>query len=147
MSSMTLALLLQASLLAATADSSSPQYAEAYQESAESGRPLLVLVGADWCPACERMKSSVIPQVRQRGGLKKIAFATVNTDQHSALASKLMSGGSIPQLILYRKTSAGWERHQLTGAQSPSSVQEFIDRGVETTVFAKQTTPGSENHQ
>ena len=33
-------------------------YAEAYKTSEETGKPLLVLVGADWCPGCRRVQQS-----------------------------------------------------------------------------------------
>jgi thioredoxin-like negative regulator of GroEL len=117
----------QASLLATAGQG----YAEAYQLTAETGRPLVVLVGADWCPACQTMKRSVIPQLASRGILKRVAFAQINTDQESELARKMMRGGSIPQLLMFVKTEDGWQRSQLNGAQSVSAVEAFIRRGVE----------------
>ena len=77
------------------------------------------------------MKYSSIPQVEKSGGLSKVAFAYVNTDQQGELAGKLMKGGSIPQLVMYRKSGKKWERQQLTGAQSASAIQAFLDRGAD----------------
>ena len=48
---------------------------------------LVVLVGADWCPACQRMKNASLPQVAKRGALSKVAYAVVNTDHEHALAA------------------------------------------------------------
>ncbi len=93
-------------------------YKDAYEQAEKTGQPLVVLVGADWCPACQAMKQSVIPQLARKGILTKVSFATVNTDHDQALAGRLMRGGMIPQLVIYRKTAAGWQRQQLTGAQS-----------------------------
>src|SRR5205823_806276 len=106
----------------------------AYKDTTQSGRPLVVLIGADWCPGCRQMKYSAIPELERKGGLDKVAFAYVNTDQQSVLAGKLMQGGSIPQLVVYQKTDSGWKRQQLTGAHSVADIQAFLDRTAETPV-------------
>ena len=102
MTALTLSLLLQISAVLST---DGHHYAKAYETMVSTGQPLVVLVGAEWCPACQQMKNSVIPQVKRQGGLEKVAFAYVNTDADHNLAGKLMQGGSIPQLIMYRKTA------------------------------------------
>ena len=56
-------MLLQAAALTAV----DHDYAKAYQETAETGRPLVVLIGADWCPGCRQMKYSSIPQLEKSG--------------------------------------------------------------------------------
>ncbi len=122
---LTLSLLMHATLLVAADDS----YATAYHKTEETGRPLVVLVGADWCPGCRSMKEAVIPELRKQGELDKVNFAMVNTDRDHELASKLMQGGSIPQLVIYRKTDSGWTRQQLTGAHSTGEVQSFLTKG------------------
>ncbi len=107
-----------------------PTYTDAYQAAnAGDGRPLVVLVGADWCPACQQMKQTIVPQLQQRGTLNNVAFAMVNTDRDSALASQLMEGGSIPQLVMFVKTDKGWTRKQLTGGQSVAGVESFLAAG------------------
>jgi thioredoxin-like negative regulator of GroEL len=115
-------ILLQAAALSAGAH----DYATAYKQAEENGQPLVLLIGADWCPGCQQMKYTTIPELERKGGLRKVAFAYVNTDQESALARKLMRGGSIPQLVVYRKTDDGWKRKQLTGAQSTGTVETFL---------------------
>jgi thioredoxin-like negative regulator of GroEL len=121
---LTLSLLLQIS--AVTTDGN--HYAKAYDTMVSTGQPLVVLVGAEWCPACQQMKNSVIPQVKRQGGLDNVAFAYVNTDTDHNLAGKLMKGGSIPQLILYRKTATGWSREQLIGAHGADETKHFIGK-------------------
>jgi thiol-disulfide isomerase/thioredoxin len=113
---------MQVSLLATSANN----YDQAYKVTNETGRPLVVLVGADWCPGCQTMKRSVIPQLQQRGSLEGVSFATVNTDQQEKLAGNLMRGGSIPQLIMYTKTDKGWMRKQIVGARSVEEVEAFL---------------------
>ncbi len=134
MSTLTLAMLLNLSFLT-TPGQTGQTYEEAYRlATADQNRPLVVLVGADWCPACQSMKQAVLPKVQQDGGLNHVAFAMVNTDRDSKLANQLMSGGSIPQLIMYVKTDKGWTRQQLTGSQSVTSVERFIAAACETPI-------------
>ena len=124
-----LATLLNLSLLASTPGSTA--YADAYQlAKADDSRPLVVLVAADWCPACQHMKQAVIPELQQRGDLSKVAYAVVNTDREGPLASQLMEGNSIPQLVMYVKTDKGWTRKQLTGGQSVADVEGFLASGT-----------------
>ena len=127
MTTISLAIVLQTAALATTANS----YAEARAKTAETGKPLVVLVGADWCPACQTMKNSALPQVARRGALSKVSYAVVNTDHESGLAQKLMRGGSIPQLVMYRETASGWKRESLVGAHDPAAIESFINRGLE----------------
>lgn len=119
---LTVAVLLQTSLVAADANS----YAVAHRRTIETGQPLVVLVGADWCPGCRTMKHATIPEAQQQGLLRNVAFAVVNTDAEPALARQLMKGGSIPQLIMYRKTPTGWKRRDMVGAQSIESIGAFL---------------------
>lgn len=134
---LTLNMLLSAAALSA----GSQDYATAFKQTAETGRPLVVLIGADWCPGCRQMKYATMPELERKGGLQKVAFAYINTDQDSELAGKLMKGGSIPQLVMYRKTEdGGWTRKQLTGAQSTSSVEAFLDAEPETASTTKQVS-------
>ena len=133
MSTLTLAMLMNLSFLTAPGQT----YDEAYRLAmADQNRPLVVLVGADWCPACQSMKQAVLPQVQQDGGLNHVAFAMVNTDRDSKLANQLMSGGSIPQLVMFVKTDKGWTRQQLTGGQSVTTVERFIASGIVETPIA-----------
>ena len=82
MTSFALSAVLQLSLLSAGAHT----YADAHKDHSETGRPMVILVGAEWCPACVQMKNSVIPQVARRGVLQKVAYATVNADHQRSLA-------------------------------------------------------------
>ncbi len=116
--------LVQLGTLAIAADN----YRQAYAAAQETGKPLVVLVGADWCPGCQTMHNTVMPQLASRGDLNKVAFAQVNTDREGPLANQLMSGTRIPQLVMYTKTADGWRVDRMVGAQSPESVEEFLSR-------------------
>ncbi len=121
-------------LHAAAVTAGGQDYATAYKETAETGRPLVVLIGADWCPGCRLMKHAAMPELEKKGGLSNVSYAYVNADHQSKLAGKLMQGSSIPQLILYHKTDAGWKRQQLTGAHSVSDIQAFLGQATESSV-------------
>ncbi|QDU97731.1 thioredoxin family protein [Lignipirellula cremea] len=122
MTGLTAALVLQAMLLAPGAQ----PYSKAYANSVESGRPMLVLVGAKWCPACVEMKKNVLPAMVASGDLEGVEFAMVDADEQNSLASTLMRGDTIPQLILFEKTATGWKRQQLTGKQARSRISGLI---------------------
>jgi thioredoxin-like negative regulator of GroEL len=130
MTSLTLNLLLQI----AAANPGAQDYTTAYKQTMETGQPLVVLVGADWCPGCQQMKHTAIPEVKRSGGLEKVAYSYVNYDQQGKLAQQLMQGSSIPQLILFHKTADGWKRQQLTGAHSAVAIKEFIDRATDSPI-------------
>ena len=127
MTSLTLSTVLQLSLLSTGADT----YAQAHKINAETGRPIVVLIGAEWCPGCRTMKDSVMPKLAKKGLLKKVAYAQVNTDKEGKLARNMMRGNSIPQLVMYRKTEEGWKRSSLVGAQSADDIEAFIQAGLE----------------
>ena len=113
-------------------------YADAYKQTVETGKPLVVLVGASWCPACQSMKTSIMPTVAAQGGLDKVTFAYVNTDQQNELAGKLMEGGLIPQLVMFEKTDdGGWKQKRLVGAQSVSAVVSFVGSAERPSVASK----------
>lgn len=128
MTSLTVSAILQLSL--ATTGANAATYAEAHKVHSETGRPMVILVGAEWCPACVQMKERTLPRIAQRGLLRKVAFAQVNTDREERLAKRLMRGGTIPQLIMYRRTASGWKRHMLVGAQNPEEIEAFINNGL-----------------
>ncbi|MFZ5831862.1 MAG: thioredoxin family protein [Planctomycetota bacterium] len=125
--SLILATLLPLSLVGSTEGAS---YVEAHRQTAETGKPLVVMVSTDWCPPCQQMKRNVIPRVREHGLLGKVAFAVVNPDEERDLADRITGGGPIPQLVLYRKTPQGWHREKLVGGQSVETVEQFIEKAV-----------------
>jgi len=110
--------------------SDSTTYAQAHRITARTGKPMVIMVGTDWCGPCQKMKKAVLPEVRKHGMFKNVAFAMVNVDRQQDLARKLIGGGPIPQLIMYRKANDGWKRRKLVGGQSVENVEKFIKRGL-----------------
>jgi thioredoxin-like negative regulator of GroEL len=110
--------------------SNTTTYAEAHRITAKTGKPMIIMVGTDWCGPCQQMKKSILPEVRKHGMFKDVSFAMVNADQQQDLARKLTGGGPIPPLVMYRKTNDGWKRSKLVGGQSVKKVESFINKGL-----------------
>mgnify|MGYP001102380489 CR=1 FL=1 len=128
MTTLMMAALLQVSAAATPANTAAPKadYATAFEQSMASGKPLVVLLGADWCPGCVQMKNSILPRVAKAGGLDGVEFAYVDTDRQPKLSRRLSQAGAIPQLIRYEKSEDGWQRELLVGAQSVKKVTSFV---------------------
>ena len=125
MTTLTLAACLPFCLLSANPET----YAEAHRLTSQTGKPLVVMVGTEWCGPCQQMKKT-LPQVRERGLLGRVAFATVNADDEAELARKITGGGPVPQLVMFRRTPQGWMRRKLVGGQSLEAVEKFISEGL-----------------
>jgi thioredoxin-like negative regulator of GroEL len=131
--------LLQAAILTTGAQ----PYEEAFKDHEANGKPLLVMVGADWCPACQTMKTGTLARMERSGKLRRVAFSILNTDRDEKVAGRVMKGGTIPQLIMFTRNADGkWDRQQLTGAQSEQAVEHMIDEAV-----ARQAKAESHNKQ
>jgi thioredoxin-like negative regulator of GroEL len=104
-------------------------YADAYTQ-AQKGRPLLVMVSTEWCPACQVMKRRIMPQVRLLPLFGRVIYASVNPDQEADLSHALIGNGPIPQLILFRRQSGQWSRTVLVGSQTVEAVAGMIETGT-----------------
>ncbi len=148
MTSLLCAAVVQSALLLTGADAptsdASETYETAHQATVETGKPMVVMVGTDWCGPCQAMKKTILPRVREHGLLRKVAFAMVNADRDHDLAEKLTGGGPVPQLVMFRKTADGWMRKKLIGSQSVEAVEEFINDGLASDKAEKKTAAKSE---
>jgi len=134
-------LALQAVLLVSGAQT----YEQAYEDTQASGKPLVVLVGADWCPGCVTMKVGVMPRMQESGYLGRVNYAQIDTDSEVELAGQLMRGSSIPQLIVFSQSADGrWHREQLVGATSDQAVAAAIDRAVSRSARPVSTAIGGQ---
>lgn len=138
MTSLAMSVILQAAMLGG-GSTQVDQYAAAYAQSVRTGRPLVVLLGAEWCPGCRKMKGHVMPEVARAGVLRNVEYVYVDIDRHPELASQLSRSKSIPQLLRFTPTRNGWRSGLLTGAHSPKKVASFIKAGVIRTAPASQT--------
>src|SRR5262245_30668432 len=97
------AILMQHAVLAADPAS----YQAALNDAEAQKRPLLVLVGAGWCPGCQTMKQTVLPAMQRRGALKSVTYTTVDFDTDQEIAKQLLRTGAIPQLIAFSRSPDG----------------------------------------
>ena len=84
------------------------------------------------------MKQQVMPQLARSGVLKHAAYVEVDSDRHGNLASQLLTGNGIPQLVMYKKDAGGWQRFVLAGAHSASEVEAFLRQGASEALAAKE---------
>ena len=106
-------------------------YAQAYTESLAKKKPLLVVVGAPWCPACRVLKESTLNPMAKTGELDEVSFVVVNRDENPTLAAKLTQGEkTIPQIIMYTPGEDGWKRRKLRGFQSKQPIRSLIQKAL-----------------
>ena len=101
-------------------------YRTAYQQAQEGDKPLLVLVTATWCPPCQVMKKTTIPELMQKEAFKGFHYSTVDLDEEETLARQLIGDRGVPQLIMYEKQGDQWVRRYLRGMQTASNVEAFV---------------------
>lgn len=116
-------------------------YPTAFKRAQSGDKPLLVLVTADWCPPCQQMKATTIPNLISKNAFKDFHFATVDLGQEEKLARKLIGDRGIPQIILFEKGERRWEKRYLRGIQSTASVEAFIEKSQMRMRIAGKTTP------
>ena len=117
--------------VAGTSPSTHHNYAEAYRKSQIEGKPLMVIVSAQWCPACHTLKDTTIRDLETSGQLSEVNLAVVDRDVQPELARQLMREQRIPQIIMFSRTDNGrWERSQLIGYQPQGPVRGLIRAAV-----------------
>ena len=112
-------------------------YHTAYHQSLESGKPLLVLVGADWCGACQVMKKRVMPQLDKEGALRDIHCTELNLSEDEELANRISKVNTIPCLILFTKSDDKWQKSELIGMHNQKTVKAFLAKHATPTVANK----------
>jgi thioredoxin-like negative regulator of GroEL len=142
LTSLMLAGVMSLSFMALASEPEAETYAKAYKAIVESGRPIVVMVGTDWCAPCQAMKCQVLPELRKRRWFGQIAFARVNVDREAALAKRLTGGGPVPQMVMFRRTQDGWVRRKLVGRQSVETVERFVQEGLAMDAATKKTVTG-----
>jgi thioredoxin-like negative regulator of GroEL len=106
-------------------------YEEAYKQSISEHKPLMVVVGAPWCPACNVLKETTIRSMAQTGELDDVSLAVVNRDEDPELAKKLTAGERmLPQIIVYTNDHGSWKRRKLLGFQPKQPVRQLIRRAL-----------------
>ncbi len=129
---LTMNLLLQAAAVTAGAH----DYATAYRETNESGRPLVVLIGADWCPGCRTMKYTSLPELEKSGGLSKVTVAYVNVDEETPVGQQVDEGKLYSPIDRVPQDGNRLEADASHRRRAPSEIQSLLDRAVDASVDA-----------
>jgi thioredoxin-like negative regulator of GroEL len=107
------------------------KYSDAYEASVKQQKPLLVVVSAPWCPACNVLKESTIRPMAKTGELDDVSLTVVNRDEDPELAKRLTGGEQmLPQIILYTPDNGGWQRQKLLGFQPKQPIRSMIRRAL-----------------
>jgi thiol:disulfide interchange protein len=107
-----------------------PSYEAAYRQAQEEHKPLLIIVGADWCAACKTLKANTIEPMQSSGKLENVVVTVIDKDARPDLAEKLMEGKTLPQLVVFAQGSEGWKKFSVTGMQSEHRVKELLDKAT-----------------
>lgn len=107
------------------------KYSEAYEQSVKQHKPLMVVVGAPWCPACNVLKESTLRPMAKTGELDEVSLAVINRDDEPELAAQLTEGEQmLPQIILYTQDQGRWQRRKLRGFQPKQPIRSLIRRAL-----------------
>ncbi len=107
-----------------------PSYEAAYKQAQEEHKPLLIVVGAEWCAACKTLKAQTIEPMQTSGKLENVIVTLVDKDARPDLAEKLMDGKSLPQLVVFAQGSEGWKKFSVTGIQTERRVKELLEKAA-----------------
>ncbi len=122
-------LLLAVLLVSVTSEQNLQQnYADAYKQSVAENKPLMVVVGAPWCPACNVLKDTTLKSMATSGELDAVSLVMINRDEAPELAQQLTKGvRTLPQIIVFSKEDTGqWKRRRLMGFQTRQPVRTLI---------------------
>jgi thiol:disulfide interchange protein len=106
-------------------------YEAAYRKAQDERKLLVVLVGADWCPACKTLKADTIGPMKQAGEFDEVVYTQLDKDAQPELANQVMQGKALPQLVVFCESESGWKRFSLTGMQSERRVKELLRKASE----------------
>lgn len=125
-------LLMTLMLLGATNEQQLTQdYAAAYEASVNEDKPLMVVVAAPWCPACQVLKESTIKPMAYSGQLNDVSLAIIDKDESPELVEELTKGEKLlPQIIVFSNEQGKWQRRRLLGFQPQTPVRSLIRRAL-----------------
>lgn len=135
-----LAWLLMSASVAVAADGPM-DYKTAYAKAQQGDKPLLVLVTATWCPPCQSMKSTTIPELLSKDAFKDFHYATVDLDAEAELAKRLIGNRGVPQLIVFQKLEGKWQKRYMSGYQTVANVETFILNQNSAGIRTAEATP------
>lgn len=120
-------------------------YRDAHKQVLKTGQPLVVLVSAEWCGPCQRMKRSLATANRD-GLVDRFVVCLVDADKQPKLARQFMARGrGVPQLVVWRKHKGRWWRRRSVGYHSPAQIRAILKAVLEKTHAEKKRSGASGN--
>ena len=110
----------------------STKYKDAYQKAIKGDKPLLVLVTAQWCPPCQMLKQSTLPELEARKSFKDFHFAKVDLDSDALVARQLIESRPVPQFVIFEKQNGKWQRRYLVGYHDVAGVEKFLQPSIKS---------------
>jgi len=104
-------------------------YSEARETAIQTGKPLFIVVGADWCPACKTLQNSTIPKMQRDGTFPDVIYCTVDVDREEQIGSWLQKQAnttSVPVLVVYRKVNGAWKGRYHVGTLDAAKLRVFL---------------------
>jgi hypothetical protein len=77
------------------------------------------------------MKTDTIVPMKEAGHLKEVVYTQIDKDKHPEIASQIMQGNTLPQIVVFCESDKGWKKFSLTGIQTERRVKELLTRAFE----------------
>lgn len=101
-----------------------PFETEAFDAARRSGKPVLVMVYAEWCPTC-RKQDPAVQQVLRQAEFADVQLLTVDFDMQDDVLEKLKVSKQ-STLLLFRGDR---EIARSTGETRPEAIAQFLRKG------------------
>ena len=125
-------------------------YDQAYTLSPLTEQPMIILVGAEWCPGCVVMKKRMkkilteltteytrdnignIPNSVKSKLTFPVLYVEIDSDKDPELARKILTGNSIPQLVVYiPQPDDKWVCRTYKNVQSEEATKAILRKAIE----------------
>jgi len=112
------------------------KYADALEKAQKEKKPLVVLIGAKWCPGCVAMKRETIEPMKKDDSFKEVVFVAVDVDDEPDLVQELYIVDektktrirNIPQIMIFSMKKEDEKKYGLIGKQSKNRVLELLKK-------------------
>lgn len=97
-------------------------YRKAYRQAINDGKPLLVVVGADWCAPCKLYKNEL--KALEPAEMECVVAVYMDHDADPALAKMLSDSTSLPTTVLFVKQDGVYRKLIANGFFSLATFRE-----------------------
>ncbi len=108
------------------------KYEKALKDHETNNKPIMVFIGAKWCPACKVMKSDTLEPMYSDKELNSVNLVILDADADKELVSKLtndIDSIKYPCTIVFTKNK-DWRKLSVLGRQTRDNLKEFIKKSI-----------------